>query len=135
VFGLVYLGVLAVLPVAGHWLRRDDGPFCAHDGGKIDARYRVRVVDTAGRDHEFCCIKCAEAWLAHEESPRAVFVTDEVTGQEVEAPSAFFVRGTAATSRVTGNRVHAFRSERDAEEHARLGGRLLTGSERPFSNK
>ncbi len=132
--GLVYLAVLAVLPVAGHWARQGAEPACAHDGGTIEPRYRVRIVDDRGRDFEFCCIHCAEAWLRGEKArPRAVFVTDETSGEEIEARTAHFVRSLLVTNPTTNNRVHAFRNETDAETHARAShGRLLDGSERPF---
>jgi hypothetical protein len=134
VIGLVYLGVLAVLPLAGHWARRGADRSCAYDGGKIEPVYRVRIVDGQGRDFEFCCIRCAERWLGREKSaPRAVHVTDEVSGEVVEASRAFFVRSLVVTNAMTGNRVHAFRTARDAENHARASrGRLLDDAERPF---
>src|SRR5437868_12647120 len=93
IVGLVYLGVLTLLPLAGHWARRGAARTCAHDGGRIEPRYRVRVVDEQGRDFEFCCIHCADAWLRNEAAtPRAVYVTDETSGEEVEPSSAYFVR-------------------------------------------
>jgi hypothetical protein len=84
----------------------------------------VRVADGGGRDFEFCCIHCAELWLKKElAEPRAVYVTDEISAEEMEAPSAYFVRSFAVTNKTTGNRV---RAERDAAEHARsFRGRLL----------
>jgi hypothetical protein len=134
IVGLAYVGVLAVLPLAGQWARGPAGPTCAHDGGRIDSQYRVRIVDEDGRDFEFCSILCAEQWLHRQKTtPRAVWVTDESSGTEIEAASAFFVRSPQPTTRTTLNRVHAFRKKSDAESHARLlGGRLLDASERPF---
>ena len=131
--GLVYLCVLAMLPFAGHWTRRGAGRSCAYDGGKIEPLYKVRVVDRQGRDFEFCCIHCTEMWLRKEAEPQAVCVTDEISGEETEASSAYFVRSFAVTNKTTGNRVHAFRTERDAEDHARsFRGRLLDEGEKPF---
>jgi hypothetical protein len=61
-------------------------------------------------------------------------VTDETGGALIDCRSAFFVRSSAATNPITGNRIHAFRNRADAENHARaFHGEELRGSERPFS--
>jgi hypothetical protein len=135
---LLFLGGLLVvvgLPLAGKWARRGAGPRCELDGLAIESPYQVRVVDRAGASHPFCCVRCAARWLARQEdSPRAVYVTDEAGGAEVDSRSAFYVRSAVVTNPVTGNRVHAFRDRADAEEHARAyRGEVLTGAERPFS--
>ena len=130
------VGVLLVvgIPLAGRWARRDAGPRCAEDGVRVEARYRVRVVDRAGGSHEFCCPRCAGEWIARRPGEvAAVFVTDETTGEEVPAAAAWFVHSRVATDPVTGNRVRAFRDRAAAEAHvAAYGGRLLDRSERPF---
>jgi hypothetical protein len=94
----------------------------------------VRVVDAQGQIHLFCCIYCAELWLAHQEAkPAAVFVTDEATGQEIDAASAWFVRSSVVTVAHTRNRVHAFGKHRDASRHAEAAqGKVLQDTERPF---
>ena len=92
------------------------------------------MTDRDGREFSFCCVHCTRLWLAQrDDPPAAVAVTDEATGEPVEARAAVFVRSTVATNPVTGNRVHAFRDRAAAEEHARVfGGWVLTGDERPF---
>jgi hypothetical protein len=134
--GLVYLLVLGVLPLVGHWARSGAERTCAHDGEVIKPLYRVRVVDDHGRDVVFCCIHCAEAWLQRESTPpKAIWVTDETTGDEIEAASAYFVRSAVVTNPTTLNRIHVFRAESDAEEHARAcNGRVLDAAERPFAD-
>jgi hypothetical protein len=133
--GLVYLLVLSVLPLAGHWARSGAERTCAHDGGVIRPEYRVRIVDEHGCDVVFCCIHCAEAWLKQQKAnPKAVWVTDETSGEEIEAGSAYFVRSMVVTNSSTLNRIHAFRTESDAEEHARnSAGLMLDNAERPFA--
>jgi hypothetical protein len=133
--GLAYLLVLAVLPVAGHWARSGAARTCAYDGGAIEPRYRVRIVDEHGRDVLFCCIHCAGAWSKRQETkPKAVWVTDETSGEEIEAESAFFVRSLVMTNPTTRDRIHAFRDESDAREHAeRFHGQVLDAAERPFA--
>ena len=133
---LVAAGLLVVvgLPLAGKWLRHSSAPACALDGARIDPVYRVRVVDAEGRDQVFCCIHCAALWCSQQsERPRAVFVTDEVSHQEIDAGSAWFVRSFVVTVPHTGNRIHAFRDRADAERHADAAhGLLLSDGEKPF---
>jgi hypothetical protein len=128
------LAVVVGLPVLGHWARRSAVPHCALDGVEIDPRYQVSVVDGRGQAHAFCCLHCAQAWVARQpDTPRAITVTDEATGQEIEAASACYVRSSVVTTPVTGNRIHAFRRRADAEEHASaFSGVVLTGAEKPF---
>jgi hypothetical protein len=126
--------VVVGLPFGGKWSRRHQVPHCELDGLKIEPRYRVRVVDLSGRSHAFCCVRCAGRWLARqEESAAVVYVTDESHGAEIDATAAWFVRSTVVTNPITGNRVHAFREQADAEAHLReFRGRVLTGTERPL---
>jgi hypothetical protein len=129
------VGVVVVgLPLLGKWIRTGSQPRCAFDGQPIERLYRVRVVDGAGMNHTFCCIRCAERWLQQQGTgATAVYVTDEAGGAEIDAATAHFVTSTVVTNRVSGNRVHAFRERADAETHARtFGGGLLPDDERPF---
>jgi hypothetical protein len=124
-----------LLPVVAVRLRGDAGPCCALDGTPLVPLYRVRIVDAARQSRAFCCIGCAEIWLQHQaEGARAVFVTDETSGDEIEATSATFVRSLVVTTPTTGNRLHTFRDRADAEKHAaRWQGTVLTTAERPFA--
>jgi hypothetical protein len=134
VLGLVGLLVVVVLPLAGHWVRQRRTSACALDGGKIEPIFRVRVVDDQGISREFCCTRCAELWLEHQgKEPQAVYVTDEASGQEIDAASAWLVRSQVVTNAPTGNRTHAFGTEEEARRHAeRFRGRILSGTEWPF---
>jgi hypothetical protein len=133
---LVAAGLLVIvgLPLAGKWARRRPAHPCALDGAAIDPLYRVHIVDAQGHDQEFCCIHCASAWLSQRTAaPRAVFVTDEVSGQEIDAASAWFVRSLVVTVAHTGNRIHAFRDQADAVRHADSAhGQILPEAEKPF---
>lgn len=128
--------VVVGLPAGGNWYRRQRLPQCALDGAAIEPIYAVEIVDSQSNARRFCCIRCAEYWLAQQTNPvREVRVTDEVTGAAVEAAAAFFVRSVIVTNHATGNDVHAFRMQHDAEEHAAANhGRLLRGAERPFAS-
>jgi hypothetical protein len=125
--------VVAALAFVGSWARRP-GPGCALDGVKIDPAYRVEVVDAAGARHAFCCPACAALWLEHQSSsPRAILVTDETSGESIDAADAWYVRSRVVTTPATGNRVHAFRNRADAERHAeKNGGTVLPESESLF---
>ena len=76
---LLLAGLVLVvgLPLAGRWARRQAGPRCTLDGLAIEPVYRVRVVDRAGGEHVFCCVRCAGRWLARQaERPATVYVTE-----------------------------------------------------------
>lgn len=130
------IGLLPViaLPLGGSWLRRGKNGGCALDDMKIVPAYRVRILDDRGRSHEFCSIRCAEIWLKDKNMPTArVYVTDEASGAEVLAGDAHFVRSLVVTTRVSGNRVHAFRTRNAAAAHAdRCRGTILEEADRPF---
>jgi hypothetical protein len=132
---LLALAVLVVgLPVAGWWSRYDAEPRCAFDGLPIQPAYRMRVVDSDGATHHFCCVRCGRLWLERQAGiPEEVWVTDEASGDELDARFAHFVHSAVVTDAVSGNRVHVFRDPKAAEEHARaFHGWTLTGAERPF---
>jgi hypothetical protein len=126
--------VVVGLPLAGKWARTTPEKKCDLDGAKIDPVYRVRVVDGEGGEHAFCCIQCATHWLSHQETaPRRLVVTDEVSGKEVDAASAWYVRSLVVTVAHTGNRIHAFANRADAAKHVETGrGMMLEGPEKPF---
>ena len=125
------------LPVIGSWVRRTGAPRCALDGLAVVPGTAVRVTDHGGRSQTFCCIRCAERWLARTgDAFETVGVTDEVSGVEIDARAAVFVRSPVVTNRVTGNRVHTFRVADDAIAHTRqYGGRVLDPGERPFKRR
>jgi hypothetical protein len=131
---LVSLLLIVGVPAVGSWARRNQSPRCALDGQEIVSTFAVRVTDRAGVSHRFCCVRCAERWLDRNDIRTAtVAVTDEVTGAELDARAAVFVRSPVVTNRVTGNRVHAFRDSADAVAHTHeFGGRILGPGARPF---
>jgi hypothetical protein len=125
--------VVAVVAVVGSWARRP-GPGCALDGAKIDPAYRVEVVDANGTRHGFCCVTCATLWLGRQPAPpRAVSVTDEASGEALDAADAWYVRSPVVTVHATGNRVHVYATRAAAQKHAATyGGTVLSGDEKPF---
>ena len=132
---VVYAGSLLLMSV-DLWARRQAGDGCALDGMAIQAPYRVDVTDARGQTHSFCCLRCAEIWMGQQAKPvLAIRVTDETSGEMIDAGEAHYVHSQVVTTPTTGNRIHAFRHLADAERHARreLGG-VLSGSERPFAS-
>jgi hypothetical protein len=132
--GLSVLLMVVVLPIFGHWARHAKKERCALDGNVIQPIFRVRIIDSLRRVHQFCCVRCAELWIEHlPDEPRDISVTDEVSGQEIDATNAYFVRSSVITVPATGNRVHVFRTESDAAKHAASAqGRMMRWAERPF---
>ncbi|HEX3150038.1 MAG TPA: hypothetical protein VHR66_18320 [Gemmataceae bacterium] len=132
--GLLFVTAMSALAVAGPWLRRVERRTCEYDAARIEPANRVRVVDCCGRDHEFCCVTCAELWLKRSGiEPQAIHVTDESSGTEISAESAIFVRSMVSTNPVIGDRIHAFRDANEAEKHSRFArGQILGEAERPF---
>ena len=133
---LAALVLLALVPLAARWLRRESPGRCALDGAAVVPLYRVRICDSVGEYRSFCCVRCAELWLARQSAPpQTIRVTDEASGQEIDAKAAVFVRSLVVTTPTTGNRIHAFASRAAAEQHADVAsGRVLGGSKRPFCN-
>jgi hypothetical protein len=134
---LAVLVIAVGLAVLGTSIRRHLPGRCALDGDRIEPLYRVRVVDEAGESQEFCCLRCAQLWLkGRQEQPAGIYVTDEASGQEIDGQDAFYVRSSVVTKATTGNRIHTFREQEDAEKHAASAlGRILTGSDRPFTRE
>lgn len=134
---LVCLGLAILLPLLGSWLRRGGNPGCTLDGQAIDPRYRVRLMDADHQSKDFCCLVCAELWLKRQgKKMKAIYVTDETSGQEIPADEAFFVRSLVFTNKTTQNRVHVFRHRTDAQQHAQqFLGTLLPEDEKPFAKR
>jgi hypothetical protein len=134
--GLFLAGVLAVaaLPLVGRALRGDRADRCALDGVVLDPQVMTRLVESDGAARRFCCVDCAQRWLARTaDRPRAIFVTDEPSGAEVAADEAWFVRSRVVAFAPSGTRVHVFARESDARRHAEShGGDVLRGDARPL---
>lgn len=130
---MLLLVIVASVTLLGVESRRGGPSRCALDGIAIDPVYRVRIVEGNGRERVFCCVRCAQLWLAHADSSSRFFVTDESRGEEIPADEAWFVRSSVITQNSTRNRIHCFKYRADAERHAAAArGRVLSGNERPF---
>ena len=134
--GAFFLGLLLVasLPFLSRALAAPRGDRCSFDGIRLDASRAVRVVLATGSSLAFCGVRCAVRWLdAKGSEPKEVFVTDEVTGREIPAAGAVFVRSLVVSVPATGDHVHVFADRAEALRHAdAYRGVILEGSERPF---
>lgn len=133
----VWLSFVAVLPLVADWLRGPPTQACALDGMQVDPSQRVRVVDAYGSQFQFCSLACAEYWIETSGAkPVAIYATDEMTGQEIDAASAFYVRSSVVSHVRTQENRHVFAREADAKRHAELfHGRMLQGEQRPFASQ
>ncbi|MGE0606043.1 MAG: hypothetical protein AB7O62_02880 [Pirellulales bacterium] len=133
-FAAIWLLIVVGVPLLGHLARESQSARCAFDGQPIVPIYRVRVERLADDKFSFCCLECARRWLeGHAGNPR-VLVTDETSGREIPASEAIFVRSQVVTTSATGNRVHAFANQADAQRHAESSnGQILIGARRPFA--
>ena len=134
IIGLIGLVVVAALPVAGHWIRGQRTGRCAFDGMPIEPIWRVRMLNRQGAADEFCCIRCAELWLERGNLvPAAIYVTDEVTGREIDSSLAYFVRSSVVTTPHTNNRIHVFQEKAESEKHAMSArGKVLRDIDKPL---
>lgn len=134
-FGLCGLVAAALLPVVGHQLRTGQIR-CDMDGQEINPLFRVSTIERDGSRHMFCCLSCTELWLKKSGGvPRQVLVTDEASGQWLNAGDAHYVRSSISSNAPTRDQRHVFSLREVADSHARsFHGRVLTGSDRPFNN-
>ena len=133
---LAGLVTVSTLPFVGQSIREDARPRCRWDGRVIDTLFRVSVHDNTGGNSGFCDVGCARSWVGrHLSSVQTIQVTDEDSGEMLDAGQAFFVRSSIVTNPITGNRWHVFRDRDRANQHARESrGRLMLGADHPFSS-
>ncbi len=128
------IAAVAALPLLGRAVRAGGADRCALDGVAIEAATRIRIVDPGGRALPFCCVECAQRWLAGTAgSPRGIRVTDETTRAEVPAGEAWFVASRIRAPGASASNIHVFAREADARRHAEaFGGMVLEGDRRPL---
>lgn len=123
---LLFLAACAALAFVSHSRIRSTAGRCALDGTVIVPLYAV-VVDWVGEDaadsrrEEFCSIQCAQTFLEQQTGRsrgtghcREVTVHDEVTGVELAAERAMYLRSEEATVPASGNHLRAFSHWRSA---------------------
>ncbi|GAB6061821.1 hypothetical protein JCM30394_05500 [Deferrisoma palaeochoriense] len=96
---------------------RPDGPRCMRCGAASNTIGRVQFLLPDGTRQVFCSIPCALAVPLP--AGARVRVTDEATGDEVDADAAFFVESEAVSVAHNRTRIHAFARTTDASAHVR----------------
>ncbi|MBI4686865.1 MAG: hypothetical protein HY756_03670 [Nitrospirae bacterium] len=113
---------------------KQNTPVCSYDGTRIEPIYEVDIKQKDGRLLRFCSVYCAKGWF--KEKPGevdSVIVTDEITGEKIDAAIAFFVESEVVAIEATQNRIHAFKNKEYAVNHARqYKGKII---DNPFSLK
>lgn len=111
------------------------GEECAHCSMLItERRYATQLVTARGRALSFDSIECMLAYLRTDAvadgAVHSLWVTDAVDGEDwIAAEDATFLRSDGVRSPM-GAGLAAYATEsRAREEHARLGGELLTWAE------
>ncbi|RJQ47946.1 MAG: hypothetical protein C4538_04680 [Nitrospiraceae bacterium] len=128
----VIIAVSAVVSLLTIILHKQSVSVCSYDGEDIMSIYEVNIKIKNGGMLRFCSVYCAEAWF-RENSPEAasVTVTDELTGEKLDASLAIFVESDVVSVAATNNRIHVFKDEYQAREHAKqYNGRIV---DNPFS--
>jgi len=117
--GLAIL-ILSIILAAGSVIYQERKALrCDYDGIKIIPVYGIDVMIKDGESMNFCSIHCAREWsLKNRALIKSVMVTDEVTGEMLDADRAYYVESDVVTVRAVQNRIHVFREKTDALSHA-----------------
>lgn len=100
--------------------QRENALTCDYDGTKISPVYEVDIKLKDGRAMKFCSIFCAKAWFRENSAKTdSVTVTDEITGEGIDAGIAIFVVSNIVTVEANQNRMHAFKDDHYAQTHAK----------------
>lgn len=110
----------AIISLLTIFLQRQSRSVCHYDGAEIMPIYEADITLDNGDVLKFCCVHCARAWLKGNDTAAAtVTVTDELTGEKLDSSLAIFVESDVVSVPATRNRIHVFRDDHHAQEHAR----------------
>lgn len=131
----IWLALAVLLPVVGHRWRNGGVNRCAFDGARINPARAVAIDSKPHGLRQFCSLACAENWLQRSKTqPLQIWVTDESTGEQLDASEAFYVRSQVLAHAPTRDRRHVFGDLAAAQRHAeQYLGRLLERQEQPFA--
>lgn len=114
------------------FLQRQSVSVCHYDGEKIMPIYGVDIKLKDGDVSRFCSVYCSQAWFKENNTKVAsVTVTDELTGEKLDASLAFFVESEVVSVATTRNRIHVFKEEHHAQTHAKQYNGLIVNN--PFN--
>lgn len=128
----IIIAVAIVIPLITISLQRQNTTVCHYDGEKIMAIYEVDIKQKDGDILRFCSVYCAREWFERNNTKVAsVTVTDELTGEKLDAAIAFFVESEVISVATTRNRIHVFKEEHHSQTHAKqYNGRIVNN---PFN--
>ena len=119
VTGLIVLIVSIILAAGSVIYQGQKAPRCDFDGTKIIPVYGIDIMLRSGTTLKFCSVCCAREWFRKNLSQiDLVMVTDEVTGEMLDAALAHYVQSDVVTVRAVQNRIHVFKEKSHALSHA-----------------
>jgi len=113
----VWFGLVLALALYSRWyMDRTRTDRCSLDGNRIEPIYAVHLMLDGKVLARFCCIPCAREWP---DVPSGAYwrVTDEITGEPLDATTASFVESSVVTVPSRQARIHVFAHWADAMEH------------------
>ena len=122
---IISISISSVVIVSGHG---GASVRCSLDGSLIQPAYEVIINHKNGSVSSFSSVISARIWLtANSELVSSILVTDEETGDKLNAESAFYVESEVLTTLHTRNNIHVFAQEKAAKSHARkFKGKMIT---------
>jgi len=89
--------------------------------------HEVIIIEKDKSPSKFSCVLSAQIWLRENRKlASCIQVTDEITGEKIEAEDAYYVVSEVITTPHTGNKIHVFGQKRAAKLHARqFNGKLV----------
>jgi hypothetical protein len=118
----ITISVLVVFPRNIHASSR-----CSLDGSRIQPLHEVIIVLQDKSVHRFSSIISARIWFRENgEQASNIRVTDETTGEKIDAGQAFYAESEVITTPHTRNKIHVFGRREAAELHAlKFRGKLV----------
>lgn len=110
---------------------------CSLDGIRIDPLYEVKIIGKDERSWSLSSILSAQIWLReNSEAVSSIWVTDEITGEKIEAGDAYYVESEVITTPHTGNKTHVFAQREAAKLYAQQhNGKLVKNPLRAHQEK
>lgn len=131
---LVLFAILVTVTLIYALSRERRGARCDYDGTRIQPIYEIDVTLEDGSVKRFCSVVCARSYLKNKiANIKYVTVTDEVTGNKLDAFLAFYVESNIVTIPHVENNIHVFAKQEDARRHARqYNGKLIPNPFKEF---
>ncbi|MFH1629821.1 MAG: hypothetical protein ABIE47_14020 [Pseudomonadota bacterium] len=129
---LIIAAIISVLVAYPHHIYASSK--CSLDGSRIQPLYEVIIVLREKSIRRFSSIISSRIWFReNSEKVSAILVTDEATGEKIDAGQAFYVESEVVTTPHTRNSIHVFGQREAAELHAlKFSGNLVNN---PFKAK